>query len=222
VAADEGLVKTGRITLAKIAADLQAGGGAESGSVISAGALKSLEIKGAATGSVISAGREICAISAASLQGVRILALGQAVQKTTDLAIARITIAGTVAGSEIFAGFDRFGNATNGNAQIGKVTVGGNWAGSSMSAGVNDVDGDGFGDEDDAAVSGASATIISRIASVTISGEILGRADASQVGFVARQIDSIRIGGSAVALTPAKNTIVLATNLNEITIREVA
>ncbi len=221
-AADEGLLKTGRIMLARIAGDLQAGSGMESGSVISAGSLKSLSIGGAATGSVISAGREIGSVSAASLQGVRILALGQAVQKTTDLAIAKIAVAGNVAGSDILAGFDRFGNAVNGAAQIGKVTVGGNWAGSSMSAGVEDADGDGFGDADDIAAPVAGSTIISRIASVTISGEILGRADASQVGFVARQIDSIRIGGTAVALTPAKNTIVLSTNLNEITIREVA
>ena len=222
VAADEGLVKAGRITNAKIGADAQAGAGTESGSIIAAGSLKTLSIGGAATGSVISAGREIGSITAASMQGVRILALGQAVQKSTDLAIARITIVGTISGSEILAGFDRFGNATNGNAQIGTVIVGGDWAGTSMAAGVEDTDADGFGDEDDAAVAGASASIISRIASVKITGEVLGRADASQVGFVARQIDSIRIGGTSVALTPAKNTIVLATNLNEITIREVA
>ncbi len=222
VAADEGLVKTGRISLVKIAADFQAGSGLESGSIIAAGSVKTIAVGGAITGSVISSGREIDSVSAASMQGVRILALGVAAPKTTDLAISKITVVGDFSGGEILAGFDRFGNALNGSAQIGKVSIGGDWAGSSISAGVADLDGDGFGDEDDAAAIGGVQTIISRIASVVISGEISGRADASQVGFVARQIDFISIGGVKVPLTAAKNTIVLTTNLNEITIREVA
>ena len=62
---------------------------------------------------------------------------------TTDLAFGKLTITGSVIGSKILAGYDQFGNATNGNAQIGNVIVMGDWSGSSLVAGVEDVDGHG-------------------------------------------------------------------------------
>ena len=221
LATAEGLVKLGGIASLKLTG-IQAAAGAESGSILAGGVLKSVTISGAVTGSVISAGRTISSLTAGSLQGVSIFAVGKAVQTKTDVAIAKLTVLGNVSGSEVLAGYDRFGNATNGDAQIGKVRVTGDWAGSSMAAGVFDVSADGFGSADDTVIPNSNTAIFSKIASVIIGGNVLGRADASQCGFVAQQIDSMSIAGVKVALTTAKNSIVLATSLNEISIREVA
>ncbi len=222
LAAEEGSVKLGGISSLRISASLQAASGGESGSVIASGTLTSMTVGGSLSGSTISAGRVIGSLTAGSLQGVEIRAVGQAAPRTSDLAIAKLTVRGSVSGSEVLAGYDRYGNGINGDAQIGAVLVTSDWMGSSMAAGVLDVDGDGFGSADDAAISGGNDRIISKIASVVIGGNVTGKADASQVGFVAQQIDSMSIAGTKVALTPAKNTIVLTTTLNEITIREVA
>lgn len=221
LAAAEGLTKLGGIGSLKLTG-IQAAAGTESGSILAGGALKSVTVNGPITGSVISAGTVIQSLTANSLQGASVLAVGQVVQTKTDLAIAKLTVLGAVSGSKVLAGYDRFGNALNGDAQIGSVKVTGNWAGSSMAAGVLDVGVDGFGSADDTVISGGNPAILSKIASVVIDGNVTGRADASQVGFVAQQIDFMSIAGSKVALTTAKNTIVLTTSLNEITIREVA
>ncbi len=218
----EGTLKLGGIASLKINGGIQAAAGAESGSIIAAGSLKSVTVAGAMTGSIVSAGRTIGSLTANSLQGVHIRAIGQAVQTKTDIAIQSLIVLGNVDGSEVLAGYDRYGNATNGDAQIGKVFVKENWNGSSMAAGVADVGGDGFGSADDAVIPGSNAAIFSKIASVIIGKNATGRADASQVGFVAQQIDFMSINGVKQLLTAEKNAIVLTTSLNEITIREVA
>ena len=146
---------------------------------------------------------------------VEVRALGQAVQTKTDIAIAKLSVSGNVEGSRILAGYDRFGNASNGDAQIGSVTVNGEWAGSSLVAGVLDVNNDGFGGADDIVIPAGNDQIIARISSIIIGGNGGG-------SFVAQQIDSMTVAGAKVALTTAKNTIVLTNGMNEIIIREVA
>ena len=214
-AATEGLVKLGGIASVKITLDAQAAAGGESGSIIAAGSIKSLKVGGFMSGTVVSAGRDIGTISAASLQGVEIRALGQAVQTKTDVAIAKLSVSGSVEGSRVLAGYDRFGNAANGDAQIGSVIVGGVWASSSLVAGVIDVNNDGFGSADDIVIPAGNDQIIARISSIVIGGNGGG-------SFVAQQIDSMTVAGARVALTTAKNTIVLTNGMNEIIIREVA
>ncbi len=214
-AASEGLVKLGGIAAVQISSNVQAAAGGESGSVIAAGSIKSLKVGGFMSGSVVSAGRDIGTMSAASLQGVEIRALGQAVQTKTDVAIAKLSVSGSVEGSRVLAGYDRFGNAVNGDAQIGSVKVGGEWAGSTLVAGVLDVNDDGFGGPDDVVIPAGIDQIIARISSIIIGTNGGG-------SFVAQQIDSMTVAGAKVALTTAKNTIVLTNGMNEITIREVA
>jgi hypothetical protein len=108
-----------------------------------------------------------------------ISARGQAnPQGTTDLAIGKLTVAGRVEFGQILAGVQVNGVAVNADAQIGSVYVGGDWIASNLVAGaVAGADGK-FGTADDAKMSGASVKdevgINSRIASVTIGGQVLG------------------------------------------------
>jgi hypothetical protein len=208
-----GILKFGAIGTVKITGGLQSGAGDESGAIISNGNLTSLSIGGVVSGSEIVSGGSILSFSSGALQSVEMSAVS---------GIAKLKVVGGVTASTILAGYDRFGNALNGDAQIGSVSVSGDWAGSTMAAGVLDVDSNGFGNADDTVIPGSNAATVSRIASVIITGNVVGRADGGQVGFVAQQIDSLSIAGAKVALTSAKNTIVLTTSLNEITIREVA
>ena len=153
-----------------------------------------------------------------------ITALGQATPSATkDVAIGKVSIIGSMNDSRILAGYDRFGNAMNGGAQIEMVKVTGDWIASSIAAGVADTNNDGFGNSDDAAI--APSTIISKIAGIVITGNVTGTGGAGdQFGFVARQIDSVKIGGVLQSLTAGKNVIQLAGNpaTNDTTIREVA
>lgn len=202
---------------------LAGGPGPDSGEIEIGGRIASLKITGGTNGTSIKTGRDIGSLTiAGGVNTSLITALGQAKPgKTTDIAIGKMSITGDVTGSRILAGYDRFGNATNGGAQIGKVNVTGNWIASSIAAGVADVNSDGFGNSDDVAI--APGTIISKIAGIVITGSVTGTSGAGdQFGFVARQIGSVKIGGVAQALTT--DVIPLAGNpaTNDTSIREVA
>ncbi len=204
---------------------LAGGPGSGSGVIEVGGRIASLKITGGANATSIKSGHDIGSLTiAGGVNTSLITALGQAKPgKTTDIAIGKASITGDVSGSRILAGYDRFGNATNGGAQIGTVNVIGNWIASSIAAGVVDTNNDGFGNSDDASI--AQGTIISKIAGIVISGNVTGTGGAGdQFGFVARQIDSVKIGGVLQALTTGKDVIPLAGNpaTNDTTIREVA
>jgi hypothetical protein len=136
-----------------------------------------------------------------------ISARGKAVATATaDLAIGKLTVRGRVEFAQILAGVDVSGVARNADAQIGSVYVGGDWIASNLVAGaVAGADGK-FGTADDAKMSGASVKdevgINSRIASVTIGGQVLGTVSGSDhFGIVAEQIGAVKIGGTPLALT---------------------
>ena len=159
-----------------------------------------------------------------NLNDVLITANGRAVQgRQSDLAIARMHIAGDVMSSQILAGYDLEGRPVNPDAQIGPVTVDGNWIASDLVAGVQDVAGDGFGNDDDAAIGAGNPNIISRIASVVIQGAITGSADASDhFGFVAEEIAFFKYNGSVVALDPGTRDVQsLDLQNNDVFLREV-
>jgi hypothetical protein len=63
------------------------------------------------------------------------------------MAIGAVTVKGQCDDSRFMAGYDRFGNAMNGGAQVGVVNITGNWTASNVVRGGR-VDGDGFGDAD--------------------------------------------------------------------------
>jgi len=204
---------------------LAGGPGSGSGVIEVGGRIASLKITGGTNDTSIKTGRDIGSLTiAGGVNTSLITALGQAkTGKTTDIAIGKVSITGDVNSSRILAGYDRFGNAANGSAQIEAVNVTGNWTASSIAAGVVDTNGDGFGNGDDSAI--AQGTIISKIAGIVITGTVTGTGGAGdQFGFVAQQIYSLKIGGVLQALTTGKDVIPLAgiPPTNDTTIREVA
>ncbi len=93
---------------------------------------------GAVSGSVVRAGNDLGSVTAASLLNSTISARGQAAPRstTTDVAIGGLTVTGNVTGSQIQAGHNLAGTASNENAQIGAVNVGGSWLNSDLLTGA--------------------------------------------------------------------------------------
>jgi len=118
------------------------------------------------------------------------------------LAIQSLTVGGRVEFARILGGYNVELAGQNGNAQIGAVRVGGDWVASSIAAGVLAVNGM-FGDADDAPLFPADDGIAARIGSITIKGTALGTlTGGDHFGFVAEQIGSLSIGGTACPLNP--------------------
>jgi hypothetical protein len=178
---------------------------------IQAGArIASVIVNGGVSDTAILSGRDFGSITInGNLADVLISAQGSAkATSRADVAIAKLTVNGSVADSVIKAGYDLFGNAVNGNAQIGAVNISQNWTASSLVAGVVDVDGDGFGDEDDTRIAGGT---LSKIASIVIGGTVTGTvASDDHFGFEAQTIGSVKIGGALKPLTSGRDTIPLA------------
>jgi len=145
---------------------------------------------------------------------------------TTDLAIGKITIGGSVERTQILAG-----SGTDTNAQIGAVKLGGDWIMSSIAAGVYNAGADdaiggtganadqvNFGDSHDRLPAGS----IARIASITIGGQVVGSAaSGDHFGFVAGQIGSFKAAGVPVKLTAGKDgPIQLAPYTGDVTLHE--
>lgn len=139
---------------------------------------------------------------------VLIMAHGQEIKPGggVDTAIASITVAGDVRFAEILAGYNVVKNPTNADASIGNVTVGGDWAGSSLVAGAYDATLDGFGVGDALQTMGDTA-LIARIASIAIKGTVTNSANADDhFGFVAQQIDKLKVGSQTLSFTAGPGT----------------
>ena len=125
---------------------------------------------------------------------------------TSNVAIGKISIGGRVDHALILAGYEENLIALNGDAQIGAVTVAGDWIASSLVAGAtNPTSGNRFfGNGGDALISGGSAAIQAKIASITIGGQVLGTIGGTdQFGFVAEQIGLLKVAGTLIPLKPA-------------------
>jgi hypothetical protein len=111
------------------------------------------------------------------------------------------------------------------DCSLGTLLVKGNWQGSNVSVGVDDVDGDGFGNSDDAIVTDGvidNPFIVAAIKSIVIVGDVQETATVGdRFGIVAQQIGSIRVGTTVVALKrgPANDAIPIDADLS---LREVA
>jgi hypothetical protein len=219
--------KIGGATSITIKGALSAGGGVGTAAVNVGAKLGSLNIDGAVTGAAIQVGRDLGKLTiGAAMDDTLVSAQGQVKPTSkTDMAIGAVTVKGSVTDSRFMAGYDRFGNAMNGGAQVGVVNITGNWTASNVVAGVDDVDGDGFGDADDVAIAVVDGPI-SKIASIIITGNVTGTGgDGDHFGFTARQVMSVKIAGVAQALTSTgTETIDLAGSpaTNDTAIREVA
>jgi hypothetical protein len=137
-----------------------------------------------------------------------IIARGQEVKPATgfDIAIASLIVGGDVRFANILAGFNESQSPTNANASIGAVKVGRDWVASSLVAGAQDTGADGFGVGDTLQTGGAPA-LIARIASVIISGDVTGSITAADnFGFVAQQIDKLKIGARTFVLAPGPSS----------------
>jgi hypothetical protein len=145
---------------------------------------------------------------------------------TSDIAIKSLTIRGSVQLAAILAGFgpgDPDYAGSNGNASIGAVTVGHDWIASSITAGVQDGGGVGFGTVGDAIINNGGDSIIARIANILIKGIVSGSAGGSDhFGFTAQQIGSFKCLGFTATLTSATDSpIELSPVTGDVTIREV-
>jgi hypothetical protein len=190
----------GRIASVTIGGSFIAGTDASSGSltrcgtIIAADDIGPIKISGSIVGN--------------STNAALIIAKGQNVKPTTgfDIAIASLTVGGDVRFAKILAGFNLDVNPNNADASIGVVSVGRTWEASSLVAGARDVGAAGFGVGDALQTFGDTA-LIARIASITIKGEVSGSLAADDnFGFVAQQIDKLKIGGRTFTLTPGPSS----------------
>lgn len=119
------------------------------------------------------------------------------------LTIAKVVVAGSVAGAAGANGASIVADRT-----LGPVSVGGSWTGASIAAGV-DAGGDGFfGTGDD------TRPFAGWIAGITIGGTAAGTAGAGDhFAFVSGQVKGLKIGGLAVTLVPGKGNDTTATAL---------
>jgi len=117
------------------------------------------------------------------------------------VAIGSIAIGGSVDHAQILAGYDHLGTAINPDASIGAVRVIRDWTASTMAAGAAaGIDGL-FGTDDDQAIQGGGS-LVAKIASVVIKGEVSGTAaEGDHFGFVAQEIGSFQVSGAKLGLT---------------------
>ncbi len=185
----------------------------DSATIRAADDIGSLTVKGGIIGNASTLGDSLVVISAK----------GQAAPSAkTDLAIGKISVGGRVEFARILAGYDTSLVAKNADAQIGAVSIGADWIASSLVAGAinlglddapggagGDADNRVFGDLHDSKITevGEAVAIVSRIASVTIGGQVFGTpgsfSAADRFGFVAEQIGALKIGGGTFGLDPA-------------------
>jgi hypothetical protein len=141
---------------------------------------------------------------------------------TTDVAIGSLRVLGRIELGNILAGFDAGGVARNADAQIGAVNIVGDWIGSNIVAGAvnlgtdnlpgglgNNADNVNFGNVNDVKMSGMvkdDSLVSSRIASVTIGGQVMGTIGFSDhFGIVAENVGAVRIGGTLLGLAAGKS-----------------
>lgn len=187
------------------------GGIAASGAIRATNSIDSVTVKGNVLGN---ATNSVLISAAGSIAGST--SHGTLVLKSLNLA----TTAGhAVRFANILAGYGgtvskdaKLGIAFNGDAQIGDVFIGGPVSGLNIVAGAKtgstNADDGRFGTADDAVINSSGGVddlkLISRIASVVITGAVEKDADpAKAYGIVAQQIDSLKIGSAAAIVLKA-------------------
>jgi hypothetical protein len=173
--------------------------------------LRGTIVSGKAIGSVLVKGS---IVSDPTGQASAIIALGSAnPTSTTDVAIGRIKVLGSVEGVDILAGY-LASPATlfplNADAQIGSITVKGEWREADIAAGVLRGADAQFGTLDDAKPGGLlvkDTAVVSRIGAIKIAGQVFGSltTPGDVHGFVAEQISVLTIGGTRIPFTTAAN-----------------
>jgi hypothetical protein len=199
-----------RIGNVTIGGDVVAGAGAQTGEVYcNAGSMGALKVSGSLIGN-----------------DTHLVTIHAAPGEVTNLtAIKSITIGGNVDHTRILASLDP-------DVRVGGVQVGGSWIASNLAAGVLSGADGMYGTADDAPIPsmGEPDSLFSRIASITITGHVIGTsALGDHFGFVAQQIGSMKVNGVTIPLTPGhtNDTDVADTQLilgitRDVTVHEVA
>jgi len=222
---NSGSLKLNGTATVKIGGDLHGGIGSSSGSLssdaVNTSFFKSVTIGGSviaeASGEGIFANRLGAVTIKGSLIGdagnhATIIARGGGFLQTqaAALAIAKVTIGGSVHFGGIHAGVTKALSPVNVDVAIGAISVGGDFLASSVTAGIDVVNGV-VGDADDKFIGGnsGSTTVIAKIASVTIKGQLAGTLGGSpdSFGIEAEQIGLIKVGLTKLPLTTGKDNL---------------
>jgi len=220
----QGSLNPGTMGAIQIAGVLAAGAGTGSGAIIAEGAIASVSVKGAASGGSIRAGDSIGTLTfGAGISHFEVSARGQAKHGAkTDVAIGAVSVHGDVAETQFLAGYDTSLNPLNGEAQIGAVHVAGNWTASDLVAGIEDETGDGFGSATNSIIPGGNPAIVSKIASVVITGSVTGTAaSGDHFGFVAHLLGPLTIGGTKISVKSPTSPVELDLVNHDVTAREI-
>jgi hypothetical protein len=169
------------------------GGSVNKGAIVAAGAIRVVKVFGAITSDDPAVPSVIAA-----------LASPPSSKPAAATAINSLSVRGEVRNAEILLGYDSQFNPVNGDASAGRITINGNFTASSISAGVNDATGDGFGRNDmriGAPADDPTPKIVSRIASLVIKGIAEGSEDDDDAfGITAQKISSVKINGVKIVL----------------------
>ncbi len=228
------LSTSGDIGAIKIGGSVVRNGG-NAQNILATGKLGAISIGGELRGSsnaapaVIQSGKTIGKVSVASMSFAEIYADGNAnpANAAAAIAIAGVSVRGSVTDSIILAGVHRGLSGGNVDVQIGALSVGGDWVRSSAAAGINAGNTGVYGTVDDALATPFgtnNAAIVSKIASVTVKGHIFGSSDSAESwGFVAQSIGKFTRDKTAYTLRPATTPLdVFSVSLQgNVTVREV-
>lgn len=197
--------KIGNAGSISIAGSITKAGAPGSATIDVGGRIASVKVSGSISGAVITVGRSLGTLSVgkagvvSEVINTSVSALRQQTPtKTTNVAIGKVNIIGNVTDSEFLAGYDRFGAAADGSAQIKTVTVSGAWKGSSIVAGVLDTLGNGFANADDTIISDRSSVAIASIAKILVKGQVLNSALSTDFGFVSDKLLSVLLPGATI------------------------
>jgi hypothetical protein len=190
----------------KIGGDLESFATNDRNGGLSSGTIGAVTIGGSIRSGHIAADSTIGAVVVkGGIVGTAALPATIEVLGTVKSSLASLTVSAGVERAKILIGTSLSGAAAD--SQIGAVKVGGAWIASDLIAGVKDVAADGFGNADDVKQPSAvdSVTIVSRIASITIDGPVLGTPSVAgdRFAFEAQAIGAFSVGGEAFALRPA-------------------
>lgn len=138
-----------------------------------------------------------------------------------SVAVASLTIKGSVANAEILFGEGFPGTIDKGNVAAGKISIGGDFLASSITAGIAPGS-DGFYGTSDDVVDG-NTSIRSAIASIIIKGRATGTpSDGDQYGIVAEKLGSVMIAGRKLALNASAQDSILVGSYADLRLRDVA
>jgi hypothetical protein len=169
------------------------------------GAIKTLTVLGSVTDATLAATRfgTVRIGGDVSDSAVHARGLADPTSKGGALVLKRLSVGGSVTGTQFLAGYDSAGLPVNADVQIGSVQIGGNWIASDLVAGAAAGPDNQFGTDDDVLITTPPGKeLVARIARISIRGVINGETapGATRFGFVAEEIAKFQTGTARVAV----------------------